>query len=265
MATNVDEKAAADGPTKPEAAGGKSIDRSPNFPIIPLETAIAKVRKVWNEDKKNPTSLAVLLGHLGYGQKKTGTSGRVVSALRQFGLLDYQANAYRVSDLAFQILNKSDEAEVAALRQKSAQMPNIFRDVLSQYKEGLPSDATFRDFLIFQKEFNPGSVDRFISVFKSTMQFAKLTPGAYTSPPEEENADMQTDITGTPPPQGGAKLPAGASLIPPQNWVLSVKRGVKATLLISGTDVKPEDLKRLKAQIDFLVDSFSDEEEGTNG
>lgn len=235
----------------------KAVDRSPNFPIIALDTALAKAKLVWDEDKRSPTSLAVLLTHLGYGTKKTGTSGRVVSALRQFGLLDSQAHTYRLSDLAFQLLNKSDEAELAALRRKAAQMPNIFREILAHYKDGLPSDATFRDFLIFQKQFNPGSVERFISVFKSTVKFAKLEPGAYT-PPGEESTDMETDLNN--PPPAGAKPPAGPSLIPPQNWVLSVPRGVKAQLVITGTDVKPEDLKRLKAQIDFLVDSFSDGE-----
>ena len=55
---------------------------------------------------------------------------------------------------------------------------------------------------------------------------------------------------------------SGASLIPPQNWMLNVPRGVRATLIITGADVRPEDLKRLKSQIDFLVDAFSDNDEG---
>lgn len=51
--------------------------------------------------------------------------------------------------------------------------------------------------------------------------------------------------------------PVGAARIPPMNWVLSVPRGVRAQLIITG-DVKPDDLKRLKAQIDFLAESFAD-------
>jgi hypothetical protein len=44
--------------------------------------------------------------------------------------------------------------------------------------------------------------------------------------------------------------------LPAMNWVLSVPRGVRAQLIITG-DVKAEDLKRLKTQIDFLIDSLA--------
>lgn len=44
------------------------------------------------------------------------------------------------------------------------------------------------------------------------------------------------------------------------NWVLSVPRGVSAELRIFGKEVRPDDFRRLKAQIDFLVDSLTDEQ-----
>jgi hypothetical protein len=50
---------------------------------------------------------------------------------------------------------------------------------------------------------------------------------------------------------------SGAS-IPPLSWVLSVPRGVRAELRITGKDVTKGDLERLKQQIDFLVASFED-------
>lgn len=46
--------------------------------------------------------------------------------------------------------------------------------------------------------------------------------------------------------------------LPLLSWVLSVPRGVRAELRIVGKDVRRDDLKRLKQQIDFLVESFED-------
>jgi hypothetical protein len=185
-------KATEKGATEPDTAetGKKVVDRSPNFPIIALEEAVRRAKLVYDNDRRNSTSLSVLLTHLGYGAKKTGTSGRVVSALRQFGLLDFQGGSYRISEAAFQIFNKSNEAERLEVLRTCARQPAMFREILTQYKDGLPSDPTFRDFLIFQKEFNPGSVDNFIRVFKASMQFAKLVPGAYTPQTEAENVTV---------------------------------------------------------------------------
>jgi hypothetical protein len=43
--------------------------------------------------------------------------------------------------------------------------------------------------------------------------------------------------------------------------VLSVPRGVRAELRITGKDIRRDDLERLKKQIDFLVESFDEERE----
>jgi len=47
----------------------------------------------------------------------------------------------------------------------------------------------------------------------------------------------------------------------PLSWVLSVPRGVRAELRITGKDIRRDDLERLKKQIDFLVESFDEERE----
>lgn len=60
----------------------------------------------------------------------------------------------------------------------------------------------------------------------------------------------------------GAPLAQGTTL-PPMNWVLSVPRGVRAQLIITG-NVRADDLKRLKAQLDFLVDSLDDPDAAKN-
>jgi hypothetical protein len=156
--------------------------RSPNFPSIPLSEALVKARVLYDKDKRNSTSLRTVLEHLGFGAKLSGSAGRVLSALRQFGLLEETGGQYRITEGAVRVFTLSDNApERTAAIQAAAQKPAIYREVLGQYAEGLPSDATLRDFLILKKKFNPDSVDTFIRAFKATIELAKLTPGVYNS------------------------------------------------------------------------------------
>lgn len=162
------------------AATGRA--RSPNFPAISLPEALKKVKVIYDADGRVITSTKSILSHLGYGANVSGSAGRVIAALRQYGLLeDAGEDKYRVSEGAFHILTLSEDSPIrkgAILA--SAQKPAIFRDMLNTFRERLPSDTTLRDTLITEKKFNPDSVSNFIRAFKGTIEFAKLTPGAYT-------------------------------------------------------------------------------------
>ncbi len=159
------------------------MHRSPNFPALSLEDAIEKVRKIYDFDKRNQASLVSVLKHLGFGEKLSGSAGRVLSAMRQFGLLEETAGKYRVSDLAFKILTLSDaSSDRRSAITEVAQKPALYRDLLSEYVDGLPSDTTLKDYLVAEKGFNPASVENFIRAFKETIEFAKLPQGAYNKP-----------------------------------------------------------------------------------
>lgn len=82
-------------------------------------------------------------------------------------------------------------------------------------------------------------------------------------PPPDSFGNFFGGGFGSPPQPPNKPAVQQQQLIPPMNWVLSVPRGVRAQLIITG-NVKADDLKRLKTQIDFLVDSF-DEAEGADG
>ena len=106
-------------------------------------------------------------------------------------------------------------------------------------------------------------MDTFLRVLKASVEFTKVAPGGYTGVSQEaetpETPPLQPQQPIQPPSLGGGTtMPL---LVPPMNWVLSVPRGVSAELRIYGKEIKPDDLRRLKAQIDFLVESLSDETE----
>ncbi len=159
--------------------------RSPNFPGISLQESLGKARVLYDRDKRNPVRVRTILGHLGFSDKLSGSSARVISALRQFGLLDEQDNHYRISEAAFRVFTLSEGApERTEALQACAKRPAVYRELLTRYPDGLPSDAALKDALILRK-FNPASVDTFIRVFKATLSFAKLVHGEYNEAKDE--------------------------------------------------------------------------------
>lgn len=193
--------------TKAESTGGARGPRSPNFPAISLPDAIQKVKILYEKDRRAAVSVKTVLTHFGFGEKLSGSSARVLSALRQFGLLDDVAGNYRVSETAYMILSLSESSpqRVKAI-QDSARKPAIYREVLSRFEEGLPSDAAFSDFLIAEKKFNTVSVDNFIRSFRASMAFAKVLDGAYT-PTEELRQDVKVGDFVQWSPQGVDQFP----------------------------------------------------------
>lgn len=154
--------------------------RSPNFPAISLQDAIAKVKVLYEKDRRTSVSLKTVLTHFGFGEKLSGSTARVLSALRQFGLLDEVGGSYKVSEAAYHILSLS-EASPDRLKaiQSCAKKPAIYRELLGNYLDGLPSEAAMKDYLILEKKFNPGSVDTFLRVFRLSMEFAKIKTDGY--------------------------------------------------------------------------------------
>ena len=150
--------------------------RSPNFPSISLPEALKRTKVLHNADGTTAVSTKVLLQHLGYGERLSGAAGRVIAALRQYGLIQSTGgDKYRVSDDACHILTLSKESEIRETAITGcAKKPAMFREVLANFPERLPSESALKDFLIAEKKFNAASVDTFIRAAKETFGFAKL-------------------------------------------------------------------------------------------
>jgi hypothetical protein len=162
--------------------------RSPGYPVIALGEAIEKARLVFQQDKRAFTTPDAIISHLGY--KKGGSARRVVSALRQYGLLDEEAGRYRVSDLGFKVLHlpEASEERMRLVRQ-AAQNPPIIRRVVEDFQGELPSDTTLKEHLILTEKFNPDSVDSFIGVLRETLGLVKLTSVAYIPEPQASKTE----------------------------------------------------------------------------
>ena len=201
--------------TAKETASSKGGSRrSPNFPSISLSEALKKVEILHTADGITAVSTKVVLQHLGYGERLSGAAGRIIAALRQYGLIQSTSgDKYQVSDDAYNILTLSEESPI---RKKAiddcARRPAMFREVLAEYPERSPSHSALKDFLIAEKRFNAASVDTFIRAMKGTFDLAKLY--------DPEVADEEVQDKGG---SGGDGVPPGTGDGVPQNPDSSVK------------------------------------------
>jgi hypothetical protein len=249
--------------------------RSPGFPIISIDDAITRLRVIFQHDKRAYTTADTILSHLGYrGTARSGTAGRVVSALRQYGLLDENGGQYRVSDTGFKILHlPEDSDERANLIREAALNPPIFQKIVAHYQGEIPSDAALRSHLILQEKFNPDSVNQFIRVFRQTITVANPSPDDYTVGDESEGAERQSLAGGRPAMQPTPPTPTiNKAQVAPSvqqteqkplfqyNVPLSIQRDVNAHLVITGSSLKKRDLEVLGKKVKDLVDAFEEEE-----
>jgi len=255
--------------------------RSPSFPVIPIDDAITRLKIIFQHDKKAFTTADAILSHLGYkGGARSGTAGRVVSALKQYGLLDEKGGQFRVSDAGFRILHlPEDSDERAKLTKEAALSPPIFQKLLSYYSGEIPSDTALKSHLVLNEGFNTDSVEQFIRVFRKTIDIANPSPDDYNIGEESEGAE-QPLFGGMPmqqpPPRAnqglGAPQPAnkwqGATPIQQAEQKplfqysvpLSIQREVNAQLVITGTSLKRRDLEVLANKVKDLLDAFEEEE-----
>jgi hypothetical protein len=254
-----EEKKAPQQATQPTAP--RTVHRSPNYPMFSLKDAIDKVRLVYQHEKRNFTTSAVIQKDIGY-KEGTGPAGRAVSALKQYGLLEERSGTYGLSDkgFLFTYADESSPERVSALRD-AALKPLIFKELIDLYPSGLPSDATLRAHLVGKKGFNPSTVDDFIRIFKETVSLAKVVPGEYDPSQPGDESGGRDDVE-LPIGQGSSSGQSGKSGagIHTFVWSLSFPRNVRAELKLFGNDVRIDDIRRLKKQIESIEESFQDSE-----
>jgi hypothetical protein len=250
----------------------KSRVRSPNFPILTLPEAIEKLKLIYKNEKRAAAPGDVLVSHFGYKQMH-GKSGRVLSAIRQYGLLDEKGGLYRVSDLGYKLLHlPTDSEEYTATLKVAATYPPIYQEVMKAYPDGLPSNPTLQSYLILNMDFNPSSVARFVHVFRDTMEFANINPDDYIQGEIDEAAALSStsNIQTTPihneirpynrPSYDNA--PVNIRMYQGQQdetaLVFKISQTSEARIMFSGR-VKQEAVRKLIKLLDVSVDTFPTE------
>lgn len=203
--------------TPPAADHKPKRPRSPSYPGIGLQEAIERARELYNAERQNAVPVDLVLQHFGY-KPKSGAGSVVIAALKKFGLLDYQgsgdARRARLTDAALDILldTREDDSDRRAAIQRAALLPTIHKELLAEYADGLPSEASLRYNLTRERGFTPGAAEELVRELHSTLEFAGLTAGDATLSRQAQDTPVEQEPEMTPP--AVAQVPAGDA--PPQ-------------------------------------------------
>jgi hypothetical protein len=156
-------------PDQPESKPKRSVHRSPGYPMFSLREAIEKIRVLYDKEKRSFTTPDVIAKHLGFSQSVGGPGGRAMSALRQYGLLDEMQGRCKISDSGYILTQYQPDAPERIQAIKTAiRQPNLFSDLLNEYADNIPSDATLHADLL-RRGFNPSVIPDVIKIFRDTI------------------------------------------------------------------------------------------------
>jgi hypothetical protein len=177
-----------------ESQEKKARHRSPNYPGIGLKEAVSRIEKVYRADGLAPALRDAALKHMGF-ERLSGDAGRVLSALRGFGLIQEEDGRLKLTQRGIDIVARpADDPKRAAALRDAAMSPAIYKDLLREYPGGRVSDLSLRSELLAVKKFNPNSVDDFIGDFRATIAFSGLTDIQVIELREENSGDDEVPL-----------------------------------------------------------------------
>lgn len=155
--------------------------RSPNYPGLTLERAIAKAALMYNSEfRRHAVPLKDGMAKMEYSADSS-TGQQALAAMKYYGLVELEGTSdkrqVRVSERAAKIV--ANHADRDRLIKEAALLPAIHREVWGKFytEDGLAPDATIRQYLVWDRpesRFSEDAATAFIAQFKQTAQFAKL-------------------------------------------------------------------------------------------
>lgn len=186
-----------------EKTTGKARHRSPGYPWLDLEHAIEFAQKFHDHAKRTAVPSEHAAAYWGFSATSSGWR-LALAALKQFQLLESvgskKSGEVKLTDLALAILldTRSLSPERMEAIKRAALSPSVYNEAWRHFNGKLPDDATFQTYLTLNKNFNESAVAGFISDFKKTISFARLSeadiiPVAGATVPVAENDNDDDD------------------------------------------------------------------------
>jgi len=238
----------------------RKVHRSPNYPAFSLGEAITRAAKVYAQEKRSSTTAEVIAKHLGYSHTN-GPGGRGIACLRQYGLIEERDGKFRISDRGFALLHYPEgSAERNEALKQAVVGPALFRELLSEYKDGLPSDATLRSALL-NRGFNPTMVDEAVRSFRDSVALAGGDNVSYTDPGDADSGHREPMETRIQVPETASQAasqnrPVKSSTLLTQVLPISIPRNFQVEVSIRGDELKREDLDKIKGQFNRWLESL---------
>jgi hypothetical protein len=169
------------------AAEERSRDRSPSFPFISLEDAIARATTFEAAHRRFAARIPVV-ADLWKLSAKSSTMLQTIAAMKAYGLMkDGGAGGERkieVTDLVIRILKDGRPGNREAALKEAALKPRLIAEHFKVWGTSRPPDTTCLSDLHIDEGFTEEAAARFLRVYDATISFAGLTDG--DKPPESE-------------------------------------------------------------------------------
>lgn len=144
--------------------------RSPNYPNLSLPDAVARVRRVFDQDRRAPLDREVVAKHMGYSGL-SGASDKTIGSIMQYGLLERVGKGeIRVAQLAVDIFHPDSPLDRSKAISQAALTPPLFRALRERFPQGIPSADALRSYLVRQN-FLDRAISPVISAYTETCQF----------------------------------------------------------------------------------------------
>lgn len=243
--------------------------KSPRAPSMPLNEALDRALKVYDQERLHPAPVEVIASGMGYKSANNGSALSAIASLRYYGLLDRPKDGCLAVTKNVELYKFTpSETTRSELLIEFLKSPPLYAELIEQYTGGLPSDATLIYELI-QRGFIPSAAEGAVSCFKQSVQFAAYFERKTATSKASLDDDLdeiegsvtpvassaQVEVPSAPPTRPGLHAsPEDENL---DRYPVRLPGGRKAWLLIP-TIFYEADKTRLKAQIDLL---FTEDDE----
>jgi hypothetical protein len=198
-----------------------------------LSEAIEGALKIYAHDRRHPLPLDLAAQHLGYKSANSGAAVKALASIRYFGLLGRPQDGRLAVEKDVEDYHFSpDSQHREQLIRRWLLTPPVFAEVLGQFTDCLPSDATLK-FHLIQRGFLPEAADALVEVLKQSVEFAQY----YNTAASEENASLELI---SPHSSGTDRIPVRLS-------------GGRRAYLEIPVPFLAADKERLKSQIDLIL------------
>jgi hypothetical protein len=231
--------------------------RSPLFPFITLGKAIDRAKEFYAKERRNAAPVGVAASHWGYGPKSSGGI-QTVSAMKQYGLMeetgDEKVRTVKLTEMALRIIldvrpesqERNEAIKTAALK------PKMHSEIWTKWRNELPSDDTFRTYLILDRKFNEVGANSLMAVYKDAIALAKLG-GSDRLPEGAQDKDDNKQL----PPGGRMQTEQKEHRGWTKSFTWPLSDGTTATLTVSGTRPGTEEIELLSDCMELAKKALS--------
>lgn len=241
-------------------------DRSPAYPNVPLEVALARLVE-FEAHFKRSAARPEKIGEA-WGVKAKGFADRVAAALRYFGLIEYQGagkdRRIVVSDEGRKYLRaQQDEIKREVIR-AAALRPKSIADFWNEWGADRPADAACLDELVLKSGFSEAGARKFLKVYDATISYAGLS--ASDKLPESREEAREDEGKGD-----HVSLPSPSSALPARGKVMLMEgereltsgllaKDARFRLIVNGT-IGVKEIERLIKKLELDKEILAERDE----